>query len=333
LHSKSTSETDCPDTQKVGHPRVVHVEQHPRQKAETCTRVLERALAELADLGLSPPGAVMTDDAFAYTKSRRFPAALARGRRPPHPHPGVHTTPEWQGRALHPNASGPTPHLAKLQRTRSRPAKLRPLLQQAKTAHLARRPTPNNGNAAIRAQRAARSLNDGWRARGYPHRSQMMMHIATVHWRSDRWIDVQLRYLKRHLDVPHQIYAFLNDVPGDHADKFFYSSAEPIKSHATKLNLLADVIRFNSCLVKDADLVRAMLAQSIPTNTTLSLDRRHLPWRRGPSRVFIRWPSTRLTPNAGRGPSARSERRDSQRLSESKRLRRFRTGTKIIAAP
>jgi hypothetical protein len=39
----------------------------------------------------------------------------------------------------------------------------------------------------------------------------------------------------------------------------------------------------------------------------------------GPSRVLIRWPSTRLTPNAGRGPSARSGRRDSSWLSESKR--------------
>src|SRR5262249_20693434 len=38
----------------------------------------------------------------------------------------------------------------------------------------------------------------------------------------------------------------------------------------------------------------------------------------GPSRVLIRWPSTRLTPNAGRGPSARSGRRDSQSLSENK---------------
>jgi nitrile hydratase len=40
-----------------------------------------------------------------------------------------------------------------------------------------------------------------------------------------------------------------------------------------------------------------------------------------PSRVLIRWPSTRLTPNAGRGPSARSGRRDSSWLSESKRRR------------
>jgi transposase InsO family protein len=57
--------------------RFVHVEQHPREDAETCARVLERALAELADHGLQPPEAVMTDNAFVYTKSRRFREILA----------------------------------------------------------------------------------------------------------------------------------------------------------------------------------------------------------------------------------------------------------------
>lgn len=31
-------------------------------------------------------------------------------------------------------------------------------------------------------------------------------------------------------------------MPGDHSEKFFYSSKEPIKNHATRLNLLGDVI-------------------------------------------------------------------------------------------
>jgi hypothetical protein len=73
-----------------------------------------------------------------------------------------------------------------------------------------------------------------------------MIHVATVHWRSDRWIEPQLRYLERHLDGPYRIYAFLDDVPGERANGFFYSSTEPIENHATKLNLLADVIGFSA---------------------------------------------------------------------------------------
>jgi transposase InsO family protein len=78
------------------HSRFVHVELHPRQDAETCARVLERAHAELAALGLAPPEAVMTDNALAYTRSRRFRALLGSvGARhiviPPY-------TPRWNGK-------------------------------------------------------------------------------------------------------------------------------------------------------------------------------------------------------------------------------------------
>ncbi len=76
--------------------RFVHVEQHPHEDAETCARVLERALTELADHGLAPPEAVMTDNAFVYTKGRRFREILTRiGARhivtPPY-------TPRWNGK-------------------------------------------------------------------------------------------------------------------------------------------------------------------------------------------------------------------------------------------
>jgi hypothetical protein len=73
-----------------------------------------------------------------------------------------------------------------------------------------------------------------------------MMHVATVHRGSDRWIDVQLRYLDRFLGQTHRVYAFLNDVPGDHAHRFFYTSTEPIEDHTTKFDLLADLICSNA---------------------------------------------------------------------------------------
>jgi transposase InsO family protein len=78
------------------HSRFAHVELHPREDAETNARTLERALAELAALGLEPPEAVMTDRAFVYTKSCRFRELLAGvGARhivtPPY-------TPRWNGK-------------------------------------------------------------------------------------------------------------------------------------------------------------------------------------------------------------------------------------------
>jgi hypothetical protein len=78
-----------------------------------------------------------------------------------------------------------------------------------------------------------------------------MMHVATVHFRSRDWIDIQLRYLTRFLEAPHRTYAFLDDVPRDLAHKFFYASSEGVESHATKLNLLADVITFAAACPSD----------------------------------------------------------------------------------
>jgi hypothetical protein len=76
------------------HSRFVHVEL--RQGAETSSPVHGRALAELAELGLGRPEAVMIDNAFVYTKNRRFRALLAAvGVRqiltPPY-------TPRWNGK-------------------------------------------------------------------------------------------------------------------------------------------------------------------------------------------------------------------------------------------
>lgn len=65
-----------------------------------------------------------------------------------------------------------------------------------------------------------------------------MLYVATVHFRSARWIDVQLRHLERNLHEPYAVYAVLQDVPGDHAHKF--ARVVPAGGpHAGKLNLLA----------------------------------------------------------------------------------------------
>lgn len=69
-----------------------------------------------------------------------------------------------------------------------------------------------------------------------------MIHIATVHYESDKWVDIQLDYIKRYLKQEYRIYAFLSGEAIKHRDKYFFSCCEPIKGHAIKLNILANII-------------------------------------------------------------------------------------------
>ena len=76
--------------------RYAYVEQHGDDRGQTAAAVLERAIAHLAELGLDPPEAVMSDNAMAYRNSRAFAAVLERvGARhiltPPY-------TPRWNGK-------------------------------------------------------------------------------------------------------------------------------------------------------------------------------------------------------------------------------------------
>ena len=75
-----------------------------------------------------------------------------------------------------------------------------------------------------------------------------MIHIATVHWMSDRWIDIQLKYLRQNMDRPYKVYADLEGIDRRHADSFDVSTDLSAQSpdrrvpHAQKLNALADLI-------------------------------------------------------------------------------------------
>jgi transposase InsO family protein len=78
------------------HSRYAYVEQHADQSGETATRVLGRAIEHFRELGMNPPEAVMTDNAFAYRKSAAFRSLLEDlGARhiliPPY-------TPRWNGK-------------------------------------------------------------------------------------------------------------------------------------------------------------------------------------------------------------------------------------------
>ena len=101
-----------------------------------------------------------------------------------------------------------------------------------------------------------------------------MIHVLTVHWQDDRWVDIQLKYLHRHIRQPFKVYAFLNDVPQLHRTKYFYSSTEPIEDHAVKLNILADIAAFDAS--GSEDLLMFLDGDAFPIGDIISFGREKL---------------------------------------------------------
>jgi hypothetical protein len=68
-----------------------------------------------------------------------------------------------------------------------------------------------------------------------------MIHIATVHWLTDRWVDVQLQYLESHAAGPYRTYAFLNGPEVErHSERFdVVETRGGAAQHPVKLNHLA----------------------------------------------------------------------------------------------
>ena len=63
------------------------------------------------------------------------------------------------------------------------------------------------------------------------------MHVATVHWRDPRWIEPQVRFLRRHLPE-HRTWAAVDGIPA--ADAAAFDTALDLEgSHPEKLNELA----------------------------------------------------------------------------------------------
>ncbi|OUU93066.1 MAG: hypothetical protein CBC35_06280 [Planctomycetes bacterium TMED75] len=103
-----------------------------------------------------------------------------------------------------------------------------------------------------------------------------MFHIATVHYKDDRWIDIQLDYLKKNLKTPYRVYAILNGVMG-HKSKFYFAQdyqldeAQKEKKknarfpasvdHALKLDYLAKVIAEQA---NDEDIILFLDGDALP---------------------------------------------------------------------
>ena len=76
-----------------------------------------------------------------------------------------------------------------------------------------------------------------------------MLHIATVHWMNDNWIQVQRDYFEKFAGGSCKFYGFVNGIEKDYSHMFDFYSTEMIsccsaagQNHGTKLNILADII-------------------------------------------------------------------------------------------
>jgi hypothetical protein len=74
-----------------------------------------------------------------------------------------------------------------------------------------------------------------------------MIHVLTVHHQTDRWIDIQLRYLAQNLDRPYRVVADLEEVNGSAAEQLdavtnLSGEAGASVRHHDKLNRLAELV-------------------------------------------------------------------------------------------
>jgi hypothetical protein len=87
-----------------------------------------------------------------------------------------------------------------------------------------------------------------------------MLYVATVHYQSPQWIDIQASYLRRHMSVPYQTWGSIEGIDSSYAsrlDRVF----EQRGPHAGKLNHLALEI----CHVaEDEDLIMFLDGDAFP---------------------------------------------------------------------
>lgn len=87
-----------------------------------------------------------------------------------------------------------------------------------------------------------------------------MLYVATVHYRSSRWIDVQQRYLRDNLHEPFSVVASLEGIPEEFHDRFS-RVVEARGNHEGKLNLLAAEIAADA---SDDDVILFLDGDAFP---------------------------------------------------------------------
>lgn len=87
-----------------------------------------------------------------------------------------------------------------------------------------------------------------------------VLHIATVHHRSPRWIKIQHDHLRRHISVPFQTWTSLQGIEDSYA-KYFDRVIDQAGGHAGKLNNLAVEITHEA---DDGDLLMFLDGDAFP---------------------------------------------------------------------
>jgi hypothetical protein len=94
-----------------------------------------------------------------------------------------------------------------------------------------------------------------------------VLHIATVHHRSPRWIEIQTRQLRRHLSVPYQTWTSLEGIDASY-EAHFDHIIDQAGGHAGKLNNLATEIAHHAA---DDDLVMFLDGDAFPIDDPMPL--------------------------------------------------------------
>jgi hypothetical protein len=87
-----------------------------------------------------------------------------------------------------------------------------------------------------------------------------VLYIATVHYLSPRWIEIQTRHLREHISEPYQIWTSLQGIERSYADHFD-RVIDQAGDHAGKLNNLALEI---SHVAEDSDLLMFLDGDAFP---------------------------------------------------------------------
>lgn len=88
----------------------------------------------------------------------------------------------------------------------------------------------------------------------------LMLYVATVHYKSPQWIEIQSAYLRKHISVPYQVWTSLEGIDDSYAVNFD-RVVEQVGPHAGKLNHLAMEI---SDVASEGDLLMFLDGDAFP---------------------------------------------------------------------
>ena len=99
-----------------------------------------------------------------------------------------------------------------------------------------------------------------------------MLHIATVHYLSPRWIEIQTRYLRRHMSTSYMTWASLEGIDPSY-EQYFDKVFDLARGHQGKLNNLALEI---SAQAEPDDLIMFLDGDAFPIRDPMPLIREGL---------------------------------------------------------